>query len=114
MRTAFALLLLFSIAFYFFFDKTLGATLFALSMLALALSVLLRWKSIAKKMHSDMAKAEPRHPSASLIQEAFNEAGKKGSEQLWQSGRAWTSKNVPKRLGKSSQNLIDKFFELFK
>ncbi len=111
---ALAFFLLFSIAVYFFLNETIGSMLFVLGIIAMLFWILLNGKRIAKGIHSDLAKAEPQHPPATLFQEALNETGKKASEQIWQSSWAWSSRNLPKNLGNSSQKLIDKFFELFK
>ncbi|GEM_PF-3315125 len=122
MRSVLLVLVLFAFAFYLFFNQAIGI-IFFIAVLALSLVLMLcrgaekagsAGKHALKKIHSDLKEAEPQHPPLELWQKAVKETGKKAGERINTEDGFWTSRGMPKRLGESSQNLMDKFFELFK
>lgn len=70
------------------------------------------------KISEEVEEAEAQHPSAELIGAGLKEMGKKAGDHLWLEKKVWTTgskgSGTRERIGKSSKNFIDRFFELFK
>ncbi len=75
-------------------------------------------KKLAGETIAEMEKAEPSHPTQAQIGEGLKVLGGKAGDHAFLERNIWTmsskDSNVRERLGRSSKNLIAKFFEWFK
>ncbi len=94
-----------------------GLFVFAGSLLFKSLGFGKRRVKNAAKETEKMEEANPEHPSGELIGEGLKNLGEKAGDHAFLEKNVWTfsskDSNVRERVGKSSKNFIDKFFELF-